>query len=180
MRFPYPRRRRLSQRPENVRRRLSNRFFKALAALVIAGAYALWNHFSAPAPATPGAPVAATATATAAAPQAATEDIDALIAARRDNVQVTVTATVARILKDDNDGSRHQRFSFDTPAGHRVQVAHNIDLAPRIEGLKKGDRVTVYGELEWHAKGSVIHWTHRDPAGRHADGWIEFQGRKYQ
>ena len=59
-------------------------------------------------------------------------------------------------------------------------IAHNIDLAPKIEGLKKGDKVEFYGEYEHNQKGGVIHWTHHDPQGKHIDGWLKYQGRMYQ
>ena len=65
-------------------------------------------------------------------------------------------------------------------SGQRLLVAHNIDLAPRIEDLKVGDRVEFHGEYEWNAQGGVIHWTHGDPAGRHPDGWLKHRGRVYQ
>ena len=59
-------------------------------------------------------------------------------------------------------------------------MAHNIDLAPKIKGLKKGDTVGFNGEYEWTEQGGVIHWTHHDPAKHHVDGWLEHQGQRYQ
>jgi hypothetical protein len=91
-----------------------------------------------------------------------------------------VLGRVERILADDRDGSLHQRFIIATDDGLTVLVAHNLDLAPRLNGLASGDQVTVYGEYEWNPQGGVLHWTHDDPQGRHAAGYIEWQGRKYQ
>jgi hypothetical protein len=48
---------------------------------------------------------------------------------------------VKAILRDDNEGSRHQKFILSLDNGLTVLVAHNIDLAPRIDHLRKGDRV---------------------------------------
>ncbi|MEE4384534.1 MAG: DUF3465 domain-containing protein [Pseudomonadales bacterium] len=101
-------------------------------------------------------------------------------AQRRSDVQVLGTGTVDRILPDDRDGSRHQRFVLRLASGQTILVAHNIDLAPRIEALREGDEVEFHGEYEWNAKGGVVHWTHHDPAGRHVDGWLRHDGRIYQ
>ena len=65
-------------------------------------------------------------------------------------------------------------------SGETVLLSHNIDLAPRIESLKKGDTVEFYGEYEWNEKGGVIHWTHNDPDGSHVAGWIKHQGKTYE
>jgi hypothetical protein len=91
-----------------------------------------------------------------------------------------VDGRVVRTLADDRDGSPHQRFIIGTDGGQTLLVAHNLDLAPRLEGLKAGERVTVYGEYEWNDQGGIMHWTHDDPAGRHEAGYIEWRGRKYQ
>lgn len=59
-------------------------------------------------------------------------------------------------------------------------IAHNIDLAPRINAIKVGDEVEFYGEYEWNSKGGLIHWTHTDPKGYHVDGWLKHAGKTYQ
>jgi hypothetical protein len=91
-----------------------------------------------------------------------------------------VAGRVERILADDRDGSPHQRFIIATDGRGTLLVAHNLDLAPRLNGLAVGDTVTVYGEYEWNPQGGVLHWTHDDPQGRHAAGYIEWRGRRYQ
>lgn len=99
---------------------------------------------------------------------------------QRSNVQVQASGKVTRVLADDNDGSRHQRFLVQMASGQTLLVAHNIDLASRVASLKTGDHVELNGEYEWNAKGGVVHWTHRDPRGSHVDGWIKHNGRTYQ
>jgi hypothetical protein len=99
---------------------------------------------------------------------------------QQSDVQVKGQGRVVRILPDDNDGSRHQRFILELDSGQALLIAHNIDLAPRINDLGKGDTVAFYGEYEWNSKGGVIHWTHNDPNHRHIDGWLKHRGRTYQ
>jgi len=99
---------------------------------------------------------------------------------RLDNLQVAGQGTVVRLLADDADGSRHQRFIVRLNSGRTLLVSHNIDLAPRIDTLREGDTVAFYGEYEWNPKGGVIHWTHLDPQGRHPAGWIRHDGQTYQ
>ncbi len=101
-------------------------------------------------------------------------------AARKSNVAVEGAGTVIRLLEDDLDGSRHQRFIVRLASGQTLLVTHNIDLAPRVEGLMEGDTVRFKGEYVWNEKGGIIHWTHHDPAGRHAAGWLKHKGKTYQ
>jgi hypothetical protein len=99
---------------------------------------------------------------------------------RTSNVQVEGAGVVTRILADDLAGSRHQRFVVRLASGQTVLIAHNIDIATRVTGLQKGDRVLFYGEYVWNEKGGMVHWTHHDPDGRHVAGWLKHNGRTYQ
>jgi len=112
------------------------------------------------------------------APAAPTSSIGTT--AFRDGRQAQGSGTVVRILSDDNDGSRHQRFIVRLASGRTLLIAHNIDLAPRIGGIREGDTVEFFGEFASNDKGGVIHWTHHDPQGRHPDGWLRHRGRTYQ
>lgn len=99
---------------------------------------------------------------------------------QKSGVQVQGQGVVSKLLADDNDGSRHQRFILTLPSGQTILVAHNIDLAPKIAVLKSGDFVAFNGVYEWNEKGGVVHWTHHDPAGRHQSGWLKHEGQTYQ
>ena len=96
------------------------------------------------------------------------------------DLQVEGVGEVIRVLPDDHDGSRHQRFILQLRSGQTLLVAHNIDVAARIPSLRVGDEVSFFGEYEWTAKGGVIHWTHHDPQGRHVAGWLKHNGQTYR
>lgn len=88
------------------------------------------------------------------------------------NVQVYGTGIVVSILSDDLEGSRHQRFIIELKSKQTLLIAHNIDLAPRIDDLALNDLIEFHGEYEWNNQGGVIHWTHHDPDETHIGGWI--------
>lgn len=104
----------------------------------------------------------------------------ALIAQKRGGEMVAGHGVVEKVLKDDTDGSRHQRFILNVGQGKTLLVAHNIDLAPRLPDLRAGETVRFFGQYETNHRDGVLHWTHHDPAGRHADGWLEYRGKRYQ
>ena len=101
-------------------------------------------------------------------------------ASRASDIQVEGEGTVIRVLPDDLNGSRHQRFIVRLASGQTLLMTHNIDIAPRIDALEVGDSVRFNGEYVWNEKGGVIHWTHHDPQRRHVGGWVKHNGKTYQ
>jgi len=103
-----------------------------------------------------------------------------LFAEERSGDFIESSGRVVAVLPDDDRGSRHQRFLLELESGMTLLVAHNIDLAPRIPGIRKGDTVAFRGQYEWNPKGGVVHWTHHDPDGRRPGGWLRHNGETYR
>jgi hypothetical protein len=98
---------------------------------------------------------------------------------RASDVQVTGTGAVVRLLADDNEGDRHQRFIVELSSGQTLLIVHNIDIAPRVEPLQVGDTVEFCGEYVYNDEGGLVHWTHGDPDGSHAAGYLMVGGKKF-
>jgi hypothetical protein len=88
------------------------------------------------------------------------------------------TGVVRRLLSDDNDGDRHQRIVLHLRNGQSLLLAHNIDLAERVP-LGIGDRIQFRGMYEWNDLGGLVHWTHADPHGVEAGGFIRYRAQTY-
>jgi len=99
---------------------------------------------------------------------------------KQSNIQVGGSGEVIKILPDDTQGNRHQKFIIELISGQTLLIAHNIDVAPRINNLNLGDHINFYGEYEWNSKGGVVHWTHHDPNDHHEGGWLNHGGKLYQ
>lgn len=147
--------------------------YATIVALVVVAVYYLVNDTSAP-------PTAAIAPAETTYPATEPPQLPDTFSARADGAMIESVGTVKRILPDDNEGSRHQRFILELGSGQTVLVAHNIDLAPRIDSLKIDDTVLFRGQFETNDRGGVVHWTHHDPRGDHPAGWLEHNGRRYE
>ena len=91
-------------------------------------------------------------------------------------VEVTASGQVARLLG-----------TFTTRTGtHEGFLLHAGSLTLRVEDntsitgpipLSIGEPVSLQGQYE--CNDGVIHWTHRDPRGRHAGGFIQAGGKIY-
>jgi hypothetical protein len=101
---------------------------------------------------------------------------------QEENVSVTVKGRIDRILPDEHDsvGDDHQRWIIRLSNGQTILIVHNIRIAPRVAGIAPGSEVVVHGDYVWNSHGGLIHWTHHDPDGSHENGWIVFEGRKFE
>lgn len=100
-------------------------------------------------------------------------------ASRQSGKWLEARGYIKRVLRDDNEGARHQKFILEMDDGHTVMVAHNVDLARRIPA-REALLLSVRGRYEWNDRGGVIHWTHHDPDGRLQGGWIEVDDVRYE
>ncbi len=102
-------------------------------------------------------------------------------AAGRSHVEVVADGTVTRVLgMQAGRVSPHEGFLMRLASGCAVvvRVEANTDFTGPIP-IAAGQHVVVKGEYEYYQLGGVIHWTHRDPRGRHEGGYIEAGGRQY-
>ncbi len=106
-----------------------------------------------------------------------------LARARRNGEMVHFDARVVKLLPDDNEGDRHQRFLV--AVDHKrspirsVLIAHNIDLAPRVP-IEEGATASFLGQYEYNDRGGLLHWTHHDPSNWRQGGWIDYCGKRYE
>lgn len=97
----------------------------------------------------------------------------------RDHFEATIHGDVVRVLPDGNgEHGPHQRFLVRIDEGQTILVAHNLTLAGRLP-LHRGQPVEAHGEFIWSERGGVLHYTHHDPRGHHAPGWVTVEGRRY-
>jgi hypothetical protein len=108
------------------------------------------------------------------------EYIKSLFDSKTSDVWVSGSGKVTRILQDDTEGDRHQRFILELSTGQTLLFAHNIDIAPRIDDIEKGDIISFYGEYIYSDEGGTVHWTHHDPDGSSEGGWLKKGDKIYK
>ena len=100
--------------------------------------------------------------------------------AHRNLPQVQGSGIVVKALKDDTKGLKHQKFLLKVSDNITILIAHNLDLAPRVEDIHEGDVIAFKGEYIYTSKGGTVHWTHKDPRGNHQAGWLKHNGKTYE
>jgi hypothetical protein len=106
----------------------------------------------------------------------------AAYSAGRSHVEVVADGTVTRVLGvAPGRVSPHEGFLLKLASGCSVvvRVEANTDFTGSFP-LATGQHVSVKGEYEYYPLGGVLHWTHRDPRGRHEGGYIETSGHLYE
>ena len=104
--------------------------------------------------------------------------------AQRSGAEVTADGSIARILGTRAGPSgEHEGFLLHlrgaSGRGLTVRVETNVDLTGPIP-LSPGEDVEVRGEYVYDSSGGIIHYTHRDPSGRHAAGYVRTGTALYQ
>lgn len=102
----------------------------------------------------------------------------------RSHLEVTAEGSVARRLgtRVGRSGTHEGFLLHLTGAAGRgltVRVEDNVDITGPIP-LTEGAEVEVRGEYIFDRRGGIIHYTHRDPRGRHSAGYVRVNDKFYQ
>jgi hypothetical protein len=97
---------------------------------------------------------------------------------RQTGFMAEVEGIVARILMDDREDRRNQKFTIRLTNGQMLLVIHDQEAAGRVP-LSVGDTVLVRGEYVWTEMGGTLRHTQRDYSTRRLHGWIDHQGERY-
>jgi hypothetical protein len=75
----------------------------------------------------------------------------------------------------------HEHLVVTTPQGDRLEVDHNVDLAPWVPA-HRGDTVSVRGQLYIDGPGQDgVHCTHAHTSRGCPDaGWVQLHGNYYE
>jgi hypothetical protein len=106
----------------------------------------------------------------------------ALYASGTSDAEVVAQGTVLGVLGTHNGPSgEHEGFllKLTQQCDLMLRVETNVDITGPVP-LRAGETVTVKGQFEDDPGGGVIHWTHRDPSGRHVAGYVLAGGKYYE
>ncbi len=111
-----------------------------------------------------------------------TDDADLVRAARAQKRQHYIEAgnlVVTKILPDDRQGLKHQKWEARLSNGQKIQVVYNSDMGARVP-VEVGDQFGVGGEFVWGRQNvGIMHWLHEDRKDRRPDGYVYHEGQVY-
>lgn len=97
---------------------------------------------------------------------------------RRVNYVEGGSMTVTKVLPDDEDGRKHQKWVVRLSNGNTMQAVYNSDMCPEVP-VKVGDVIAMGGMFLWTNSGPMLHWLHHDPRGNRPDGYVYVNGKYY-
>ena len=97
---------------------------------------------------------------------------------RRVNYVEGGSMTVTRVLPDDDDGRKHQKWMVRLSNGKTLQAVYNSDMCPEVP-IKVGDVIAMGGMFLWTNSGPMLHWLHHDPRANRPDGYVYVNGNYY-
>lgn len=104
------------------------------------------------------------------------EQLRAVMQKNWNRPQILVKGEITKILSEDHSGLPHQKFSIKVSNDISLSIVTNLDFG-RIP-IALGKIITVCGEFKKVGQG-MVHWTHFDPHGGHADGFTILDGKLY-
>lgn len=111
-----------------------------------------------------------------------TDDSDLVRAVRSQKAQFYIEAgnlVVTKLLPDDRNGLKHQKWEARLSNGEVIQVVYNSDMGDRVP-VKIGDKFGVGGQFVWgRQRMGVMHWLHEDKREKRPDGYVFFNGTVY-
>ncbi|MBC7427815.1 MAG: DUF3465 domain-containing protein [Bacteriovorax sp.] len=90
--------------------------------------------------------------------------------------QIYIAGSITKVESEDHSGLPHQKFTVKVSNDINLEIVSNLDFG-RIP-LVVGQQVSVCGEY-LHVGQGMVHWTHFDPHGGHADGFTILNGILY-
>ena len=90
-----------------------------------------------------------------------------------------MSGTITRYLGTRySESGEHEGFLVQTTGSNApLKIEDNVNITGFIP-LRRGDAIELQGQYE--CNDGVIHWTHRDPSGRHVAGYVIVNGRRFQ
>lgn len=85
---------------------------------------------------------------------------------------------VVKVLPDDDNGLKHQKWVVRLSSGQTMQAVYNSDMCPRVP-VRVGDVVAMGGMFLWTNSGALLHWLHHDPRENRPDGYVYLNGQYY-
>lgn len=104
------------------------------------------------------------------------EQLKAVMNSPWNRPQVLVIGAITKILSEDHSGSPHQKFSIKVANDIELSIVSNLAFG-RIP-IELGKKISICGEFKKVGQG-MVHWTHFDPHGGHADGFSILDEKLY-